>query len=147
MGVEQLNWLIVGCGTNLSMDFVKDIDLIDISSISFKDFNHQCPIITDNQDNLVTQFSTCIEHIKNSLQFPQYYNGLIGLCILFYYDENYNLKDSFNVRSTFSEAHRLVKTVFEEFKDFDDSTISKLLSRLSDMSYIYTKSNVDNFKP
>ena len=84
---------MAGCGTNLSMEIVQDIDLIDMLPISFSDFNRFCPIIKEDKENLAHQFSKYIEDIKNSFQFPQYYNGLIGLCILFYHDENYNLKD------------------------------------------------------
>ena len=135
---------MAGCGTNLSMEIVLDIDLIDMLPISFSDFNRYCPIIKENQEKLVHRFSKYIENIKNSFQFPQYYNGLIGLCILFYHDENYNLKDSSKVRSAFADANELINTVFEEFNDFDDYTISKLLSTLNDLSSIYIKSNFDD---
>ena len=135
---------MAGCGTNLSTEIVQDIDLIDLLPISFSDFNRFCPIIKENQENLVHRFSKYIEDIKNGFQFPQYYNGLIALCILFYHDENYNLKDSSKVRSAFADANELINTVFEEFKEFDVNTISKLLSRLNDLSSIYIKSNFDD---
>ena len=113
-------------------------------SISFSDFNRYCPIIKENQGNLIHQFSKYIEDVKYGFQFPQYYNGLIGLCILFYNDENHNLKDSSKVRSAFADANELISTVFEEFNEFDDHTIPKLLSALNDLSSIYIKSNFDD---
>ena len=113
-------------------------------SISFSDFNRYCPIIKENQDNLAHRFSKYIEDVKYGFQFPQYYNGLVGLCILFYHDENYNLKDYSKVKSAFADANDLIETVFEEFNEFNDHTISNLLSTLNDMSSIYIKSNFDD---
>ena len=44
----------------------------------------------------------------------------------------------------FIEANHLIKTVFEDFEDFDKSTLYKLLSTLSKMSCTYMQSNVDD---
>ena len=141
IGVEQLNWLIAGCGTNLSMDFVNDTDLIDLSAVTFSDFNGVCLIIPEKPEEIYQRFLTCIENMKNHFQFPQYYNGLVGLLLLFYNDENYELKDPIGVRKAFVEAKQLITTVFEDFEDFTDCAINNHIMVLCEMSFIYMKSN------
>ena len=71
------------------MDFVNDTDLIDLSAVTFSDFNGVCLIIPEKPEEIYQRFLTCIENMKNNFQFPQYYNGLVGLLLLFYNDENY----------------------------------------------------------
>ena len=144
VAIEQLNWLTAGCGTNHSMDFVSDSELIDLPAITFADFNRLCPIIKEFPENLSRKFSMYVEDGKNYFQFPQYYNCLVALCILFYEDENYNLKDSLGVKSGFIVANQLINTVFEDFENFDKTTLYKLLSTLSKMSFTYTRSNMND---
>ena len=136
--------MTAGCGTNHSIDFVSDSELIDLPAITFGNFNRHCPIIKECPENLSRKFEIYIEEGKKYFQFPQYYNCLVALCILFYDDENYNLKDLLNVRTAFIEANHLIRTVFEDFEDFDKSTLYKLLSTLSKMSCTFMQSNVDD---
>ena len=118
---------------------VNDIDLIQLSAITFNEFNGACPIIDPKEQSgkLFQRFSSCIEKIKHEFQYPQYYNGLMGLLLLFKHDESYNLNDFYSIMMTFDECKELVVTGYEDFEDFGIDSINKLICILSEMSSIF----------
>ena len=140
VAIEQLTWLIKGCGTNyLPVGFFNDKNSFDISSISFPAFNRVCKIIDPNERSglYYERFLACIENIKNGFEYPQYYNGLIGLLLLFSYDETYYFNDPTRIKKTFEETKRVVMTGYETFKEFGSDAIDSLISTIREMSDIF----------
>ena len=97
-----------------------DIDLAEMSPMTFTTFNNICQIIDESKNNgdLFQQFSDCIDDIKEEFQYPQYYNGLMGLLLLFSNDETYDLKEPHYIQSIFKETKELAITGYEDFENF-----------------------------
>ena len=87
----------------MPIELVNDLDLIQLSSITFDEFNTFCPIIEsgDESEILASRFSRCIAKIKEEFQYPQYYNGLMGLLLLFSNNESYELYDNQAIKMKF----------------------------------------------
>ena len=126
-----------GCGTNdLSTALINDDKIIDMSAVSFLEFNKICTIIDPNEQAYYTTYVTCIENVKHSFQYPQYYNGVIGLLLLFSHDESYALRNPLRANEVFKETRRVATAGYEEFSAFGLHTIDNLISTLREMSNI-----------
>ena len=68
----------------MPIGLIDDIDLSEMSAMTFTTFNSTCQIIDESKGNgdFLSQFSNCIDNIKEEFQYPQYYNGLMGLLLL-----------------------------------------------------------------
>ena len=123
----------------MPIEMVNDLDLIQLSSITFDEFNTFCPIIEsgDESEILASRFSTCIAKIKEGFQYPQYYNGLMGQFLLFSNNESYELYDNQAIQMKFEETRGLVFTGYEEFKDFDAHSLVNVIDSLREMSDIF----------
>jgi hypothetical protein len=119
-----------------------------MSHITFEEFNTVCKVIdTDDQSSeMFERYSSCIENIKDNFKYPQYYNALIALLLLFSNDESYNLIDQSVVESTFQETKELAITGYEEFVGFGINSLNLLMYTLRDMAYIF-KSQKSNYEP
>ena len=140
VAIEQLTWLIKGCGTCiLPVGFVDSHSTIDMQAVSFPEFNKIYNIIDPNKksENYYERYLSCIENIKNTFQYPQYYNGLIGLLLLFSHDDSYNFSNSIGVKKAFEDTKRVVMAGYEDFKDFRSSTIDDLISTVREMTDIF----------
>ena len=126
-----------GCGTNdMPTALINDTDM---ASVSFRDFNKICTLIDPNEQGgeCYTKYITCIEKIKHSFQYPQYYNGVIGLLLLFSHDESYALTNLIRVKEVFEETKRVAMAGYEDFADFGSHTIDNLISTIREMSDIF----------
>ena len=126
-----------GCGAcDLPTVLINDIDM---ASVSFRDLNKICTIIDPNKQGgeCYTKYVSCIEKIKHSFQYPQYYNGVIGLLLLFSHDESYALSNPIRVKEVFEETKRVAMAGYEDFADFGSHTIDNLISTLREMSDIF----------
>ena len=112
-----------------------------MSGVTFHQFNKICRVIDPEEDNgeVYRKFSHCIDQIKDEFPYPQYYNSLIGLLLLFYNDETYQLKDLARIRTIFGETKELVVMGYEDFENFGLKNLTMLISRLHDMCEITTK--------
>ena len=110
-----------------------------MSALNFNEFNRLCPIIDpDMQCNkLCQEFAVCIEHIGHEFQYPQYYNGLMGLLLLFNNDATFNLKGQVSIQQFFEETKELVVTGYEDYDNFGTQSLDTLISSLREMSNIF----------
>ena len=125
---------------------VDDTDLKTMSAISFNDFNSCCSIIDTQdapQENTYNQFQDCINHIKEDFQYPQYYNGLIALLLLFHSDASYWLRNRDRVKQIFQDTKELATIGYEKFENFGYDNIDRLISNLNIMSDIFTNQHMD----
>lgn len=139
VALEQLSWLIKGCGISWHIELLNDLDLIHLSSLTFDEFNKFCPIIESGDESgiLASRFSRCINKIKDGFQYPQYYNGLMGQLLLFCNNDSYELYDNHKIQMKYEETRRLVITGYEEFKDFGAHTLVNVIDSLREMSDIF----------
>ena len=139
--MEQLSWLLKGCGISMPIGLLDDIDLAEMSAMTFTKFNTICPIIKNTKENeeLLQRFSSCIDDIKEEFQYPQYYNGLMGILLLFSNDDTYHLSDPTSIRSMLQEVKELAVTGYEEFQNFGIPSLNKLVQTLHEMSNIFLK--------
>ena len=139
--LEQLSWLLKGCGISMPIGLVDDMDLGVMSAITFKRFNMICPIIdiTNENEELLRQFSYCIDNIKEDFQYPQYYNGLMGILLLFSNDDTYDLKEPHSIQSMLQEIKELAVTGYEEFQNFGIPSLNKLIITLHEMANVFRK--------
>ena len=117
-----------------------------MSGISFNDFNSCCSIIDTQdaqQEKNYNQFQDCINHIKDGFQYPQYYNGLMGLLLLFHSDASYWLRNGDRVKQIFQDTKELATIGYEKFENFGDDSIDRLISNLNIMSDIFTNQHMD----
>ena len=124
----------------MPIGLVDDIDLSLMSALNFSDFNSVCQIVDPeyNQSGVLFQrFVTCIENIKHEFQYPQYYNGLMGLLLLFSNDATYNLKEQLWIQQIFEETKELVITGYEEYGNFSIQSLNNLISTLHEMADIF----------
>ena len=112
-----------------------------MSGVTFDQFNKICRVIDPEEDNgeVYKKFSDCIDEIGNDFPYPQYYNSLIGLLLLFHNDETYQLSDPAHIRRVFDETKELVVMGYEDFENFGLKNLTMLISRLHDMCEISTK--------
>ena len=112
---------------------------MDMQAVSFQEFNKIYNIIDPHEksENYYKRYMNCIENIKNTFQYPQYYNGLIGLLLLFSHDDSYNFNNSIGVKKSFEDTRRVVMAGYEDFKDFRSSTIDDLISTVREMTDIF----------
>ena len=143
--LEQLSWLLKGCGISMPIGLVDDMDLAEMSAITFKRFNMICPIIdvTNDNEDLLRQFSNCIDNIKEDFQYPQYYNGLMGILLLFSNDDTYDLKEPHSIQSMLQEIKELAVTGYEEFQNFGIPSLNKLIFTLHEMTNVFRKIHGD----
>ena len=148
MALEQLSWLLKGCGISLPIGHVDDTDLKTMSAITFDDFNNCCSIIDtqDSQEKTYHRFQACINDIKEGFQYPQYYNGLMGLLLLFHSDPSYRLQNSERVKQIFQDTKELATIGYEKFENFGDDSIDGLISHLNIMSDILTSQHMYRMK-
>ena len=141
----QLSWLLKGCGISMPIGLFDDIDLAEMTAMTFTKFNAICPIIEDNSGNeeLLREFSNCIDDIKKEFQYPQYYNGLMGILLLFSNDDSYELKEPHHIQSVLQEIKELAITGYEEFQNFGIPSLNKLIFTLHKMSNIFRKIHGD----
>ena len=146
VAIEQLTWLIKGCGTyHLPVGFVNDTNMLNISSVSFQEFNRICKIVDPNKKfgEYYERYAACIENIKKGFQYPQYYNGLIGLMLLFSYDQSESISYSnrfhnpIQIKNVFEETQRVVMAGYEDFKEFGIVALDNLISTIREMSDIF----------
>ena len=114
-----------------------------MSAISFNDFNSCCSIIDTHEEKTYNQFQDCINHIKEGFQYPQYYNGLMGLLLLFHSDASYRLRNRDRVKQIFQDTKELATIGYEKFENFGDDSIDRLISHLNIMSDIFTNQHMD----
>ena len=128
-----------GCGTNMPIELVKDSDLLHLSPVTFDEFNEVCPIITvkDGTETLADSFSSSIRKIKEEFQYPQYYNGLMGLLLLYSTDKSYELYDIKKIQSKCQKIQRLVIAGYEEFENFSPHSLMTVIESLREMSNVF----------
>ena len=137
--MEQLSWLLKGCGISLPIEMVDYADLIHMSNVTFSQFNRVCKIIDPKEHNgkKFQRFSDCIKKIKDEFQYPQYYNGLVALLLLFHNESTYNLSEYGRISLIFEETKELVITGYEDFDDFGMHSLQMLISTLQDMCTMF----------
>ena len=145
--MEQLTWLLKGCGISLPTGIVNDVELIQLWAITFAEFNIACPIIGSKEEfgHLFENFASCIKKIKDNFQYPQYYNGLMGLMLLFSCDRSYKLLDSHCIKLIFEECKELALTGYEDFEGFGIHSVNQLIFTLREMSDIFIGVNGNQF--
>lgn len=124
----------------MPIGLVDDIDLFVMSALSFGDFNRVCPIVDPEHTQarvLCQRFVACIDNIKHEFQYPQYYNGLMGLLLLFSNDETFNLKEKIWIQQIFEETEELVITGYEEYGNFSIHSLNNLIFTLREMADIF----------
>ena len=133
-----MSWLLKGSGISLPIGLVAYSDLGHLSDIKFDQFNKICRIVDPEEDNgsHYKKFLDCIETIRNEFPYPQYYNSLIGLLILFHNDESYQLRESSRINKISEETKELVLMGYEDFEGFGMNSLSMLISKLNDMCEI-----------
>ena len=116
-----------------------------MSNVTFSEFNQICPLLDPEKQNgeFYGQFTGCILKIRQGFQYPQYYNGLIALLLLFSHDETYILTDQNRITSIFQEIKELAIMGYENFEDFRIDSLDKLIMTLRQMSNIFTKLHSD----
>ena len=137
--MEQLSWLLKGCGISLPIEMVDYADLIHLSDVTFSQFNQMCQIFhpEDNNGEKFRQFSDCIKRIKDKFQYPQFYNGLVALLLVFHSDRSYHLSEYDRINSIFEEIKELVITGYEDFEDIGMHSLNMLIPTLQDMCAIF----------
>ena len=137
--MEQLSWLLKGCGISLPIEMVDFADLIHLSDVTFSQFNEVCKIIHPEEHNgeKFRRFSDCIQKINDKFQYPQYYNGLVALLLVFHSDETYRLSEYSRINSIFEETKELVITGYEDFEDIGMHSLNMLIPTLQDMCSIF----------
>ena len=145
--MEQLSWLLKGCGISLPIEMVEYADLIHMSNVTFSQFNRVCKIIDPEEQNgkKFQRFSDCIKKIKDEFQYPQYYNGLVALLLLFHSESTYDLSEYCRISQIFEETKELVITGYEDFDDFGMHSLKMLISTLQDMCTIFKDLKNNNF--
>ena len=148
VALEQLSWLLKGCGISLPMGYVDYNDLQYMSSITFDEFSCVCPLIdpADNCGETFRGYSFCIDNIRDNFKYPHYYNALIALLLLFSNDDSYDLIEHSKIEHTFQETKELAITGYEEFVGFGYNSLNLLISTLREMSDVF-KSQYDNYEP
>ena len=113
--------------------------MLDLSAVTFHEFNQICQIVDPNETSgeYYERYATCIEKVKKGFQYPQYYNGLIGLLLLFSYDESYRFRNPIQIKNVFKETRRVVIAGYEDFKDFGIVALDNLISTIREMSNIF----------
>ena len=119
-----------------------------MSAITFDDFNSCCSIIDtqDAQQETYHRFQDCINDIKEGFQYPQYYNGLMGLLLLFHSDPSYRLRNSERVKQIFQDTKELAMIGYEKFEKFGEDSIDRLINHLNTMSDIFKGQHMDRMK-
>ena len=114
-----------------------------MSAVSFDEFNTVCNIIDPREeesgDLLLKMFQSCIQNVKHEFQYPQYYNGLIALLVLFNHNELYDLKDRSCITLLFEETKQLAIMGYDEYTEFGLHSLENLISTLHEMCGIFKK--------
>ena len=114
-----------------------------MSAVSFDEFNTVCNIIDpteeESRDLILKVFQSCIQNVKHEFQYPQYYNGLIALLLLFNHNEFYNLKDRSCIKLLFEESKQLAIMGYDEYADFGLHSLENLILTLHEMCGIFKK--------
>ena len=123
----------------MPIELVQDSDLLHLSPITFDEFNEVCPIITveTGSKTLANRFSSSITKIKEEFQYPQYYNGLMGLLLLYSTDKSYELYDTQKIQSKYQEIQRLAITGYENFENFSLHSLMTVIDSLREMSNVF----------
>ena len=132
--------MIKGCGANyLPVGFVNATNMLDISAVSFQEFNRICKIVDPNEKcgGYYEKYAACIENIKKGFQYPQYYNGLIGLLLLFSYDQSYHFHNPIQIKKVFEETKRVVMAGYADFEEFGIADLDNLISNIREMSNVF----------
>ena len=148
VALEQLSWLLKGCGISLPIGFVDYSDLQYMSNVTFNDFTNVCRIIDpeDQSGEAFNRYSDSINTIKYNFMYPHYYNALIALMLLFSNDSSYHLEDRDTIEAMFQETKVLAITGYEEFVGFGINSLNLLICKLREMSYIWI-SQRKNYRP
>ena len=133
--------MLKGSGRSLPIAIVDYSDLNHLSGVTFLQFNKICRVIDPEEENgqVYRKFSDCIDQIRNEFPYPQYYNSLIGLLLLFHNDESYQLREPSRISTIFGETKELAVMGYEDFENFGLKNLTMLISRLHDMCEITTK--------
>ena len=123
----------------MPIELVQDSDLLHLSPITFDEFNEVCPIITveTGSKTLANRFSSSITKIKEEFQYPQYYNGLMGLLLLYSTDKSYELYDTQKIESKYQKIQSLAITGYEDFANFSPHSLMTVIESLRDMSNVF----------
>ena len=124
----------------MPIGLVDDIDLFVMSALNLSEFNSVCPIFDPEKNHageLFQRFVACIENIKKEFQYPQYYNGLMGLLLLFSTDETFNLKEQIWIQQIFEETKELVIAGYEEYGNFSIHSVNNLIFTIREMADIF----------
>ena len=110
-----------------------------MSALNFSDFNRLCPIINPDMQcsKLFQEFAVCIENIGHEFHYPQYYNGLMGLLLLFSNDATFNLKGQVSIQQMFEETKELVIAGYEEYGNFSIHSVNNLIFTIREMADIF----------
>ena len=125
----------------MPIELVKDSDLFHLSPMTFDEFNEVCPIITvhDDSERLAYRFSNCITKVKEEFQYPQYYNGLMGLLLLYSNDESYELSATKKIQRKYEEIQNLAIAGYDHFDNFTAGSLINVIESLREMSYVFHK--------
>ena len=139
VALEQLSWLLKGCGISLPIGCVEYNDLKYMSYIGFHDFNGVFNVIDpEEKDGInVQKYSACIDSINKSFKYPHYYNALIALVLLFSSDESYDLIGPSTIEEMCHETKKLAITGYDEFVGFGIKSLNMLICTLRKMSNIF----------
>ena len=139
VALEQLSWLLKGCGISFPIGVVKDGDITRMSNITFAEFNKEFNLISTEADceEQFQRYSDSIKHINDNFKYPHYYNGLIAVLLLFNNDRTYDLSNHAYFEKIFQEAKDTTMFGYEEFDGFCIDSINLLISCLREMSSIF----------
>lgn len=132
----------------MPIDFFNDNDFGQISPITFKEFNDVCHVIDPEQrcGSLLSSYALCIENIKNTFKYPQYYNGLIALSLLFNNDDSYDLIEHGRIKHILQETKELAVTGYEDVEDVGINKLNQLISTLGTMSDVF-RTQYHHYRP
>ena len=125
----------------MPIELVEESDLFHLSPMTFDEFNEVCPIISvnDEPERLAYRFSNCITKIKEEFQYPQYYNGLMGLLLLYSNDKSYELSDTHKIQKKYEEIQNLAITGYEHCDNFTADSLINVIESLREMSNVFHK--------
>ena len=128
----------------MPMELLNDSDINQISAITFQEFNDSFQLIDPEErgGESLFRYTSWIEDIKTSFEYPRYYNGLIALLLLFSNDKSYELIDRSCINHIFQETKELAIYGYEKVEeDVGAKNINQLISTLRQMSDVFLAQN------
>ena len=125
----------------MPIGFFNDNDLDQISPITFNEFNDICHVIDPEEGggSLHSSYALGIENIKHTFKYPQYYNGLIALSLLFSHDDSYELSERDRIKGILQETKELAVTGYEDVEDVGINKLNQLITTLGTMSGVFRR--------